>query len=124
MAAMAYVYQKMYMGHTLDGDIRKAAQEADIPDKAIDVGMHGIYGAAGIDASSLIGLADIIDVQKDALSQVGGASLEQLKNWYMAAHYIASGDRIKALQYASPAQIKNLLKLSKQVSKELEISMG
>lgn len=99
LLAMAYAWKT---GHTLDNDMREAAQEAHIPDKAIDMSLHGVPALAGADLSGLIGTSDIISPYGNDLSKIGGASVGFVQQIYDGINYMAQGDRQRAIEKLVP----------------------
>jgi len=58
-------------GRTMDTDAREAMLEAGVPNKVIDVSMHGAYSTLGIDASNLIGVGDAVPTMGSTAQKVG-----------------------------------------------------
>lgn len=107
LLAMAYAWKT---GHTLDNDMREAAQEAHIPDKAIDMSLHGVPSLAGADLSGLIGTSDIISPYGNDLSKIGGASVGFVQQIMDGVGYLNQGDRERALEKLSPDFIARILR--------------
>ena len=107
LLTMAYLWKT---GHTLDNDTRQAMREAHIPDKVIDLSLHGVPSLADADLSSLIGTADIISPYGDAASKIGGPSVGFVEQMGEAGYYVSLGDRERALEKASPDFISRILR--------------
>lgn len=114
LLAMAYAWKT---GHTLDNDLRESAQEANIPDKAIDMSLHGIPSLAGADLSGLIGTSDIISPYGDLTSKIGGASIGFVQQVAEGINYLSMGDRERSLEKLSPDFIARILR-AQRYSKE------
>lgn len=107
LIGMAYL---AFTGRTLDNDMREAMQEAGIPDKAIDLSLHGIYSPMGIDGSQMVGMGDIVSPYGDLLQKIGGAPVGLANQIGKGVYWLEQGDTRKAMQYLSPDFIGNLLK--------------
>lgn len=114
LLAMAYAWKT---GHTLDNDMRESAQETHIPDKAMDMSLHGVPSLAGADLSSLIGTADIVSPYGDPMSKIGGASVGFAEQIMQGVYYLNIGDRQRALEKLSPDFIARILR-AQRYSKE------
>ena len=107
LLAMAYAWKT---GHTLDNDLRESAHEANIPDKAIDMSLHGVPSLAGADLSSLIGTADIVSPYGDPISKIGGASVGFAEQMNEGAYYLSIGDHQRALEKFTPDFASRILR--------------
>ena len=101
-------YKKIF-GRTADQDMRTAMKEAGMNDKVIDLALHGGWSLAGIDASNLVGAGDIIPTFGSDVEKIGGAAVGFATQMGKAMNFAIQGDR-RALEYASPDAIKNVLK--------------
>ena len=101
---------KQMTGRTMENDLREQMQEAGIPDKAIDLSLHGAYSSIGVDASSLIGVGDLISTQGNEIVQLFGAPAGFAEQISRAAFFAQNGDYKRALETASPDAIRNVLK--------------
>lgn len=107
LLAMAYAWKT---GHTLDNDMRESAREAHIPDKAIDMSLHGVPSLDGADLSGLIGTSDIISPYGDPMAKIGGASVGFAEQIMQGVHYLNVGDRERALEKLTPDFISRILR--------------
>lgn len=108
-AIIALIYKKM-MGRTLETDFREAMNEAGLPDKAIDITMQGAYSSLGVDTSNLVGAGDVISTIGSLPEQIGGAAVGTAVQFNRAIFALRRGEYKRALEYASPDAIRNILK--------------
>lgn len=109
-AALIALGYKAITGRNMDDDTRESMEEAGIPDKAIDISLHGAYAATGADMSSLLGSGDIISTYGSTAAQIAGP-VGGLGDQIGRAMFFASrGDYRRALESASPDVIRNILK--------------
>ena len=101
---------KKIIGRTLDHDLREAMEEHGVPEKGIDMALHGGYSVAGVDASNLVGAGDVIPTYGSLLENIGGAAVGFGRQLSTAVWYASRGDYKRALEYASPDAIRNVMK--------------
>ena len=109
---IALAYKKM-LGRTLDTDLREAMVEAGIPNKVIDITMHGAYSTLGIDASNLIGVGDAVPTYGGTAQQVGGAAVGFGAQMVKASWHLSRGEYGRAMENASPDALRNIIKATR-----------
>ena len=107
LAGLAY---KQMTGHTLDNDMREALEEAGLPEKAIDVTLHGAWSYTGVDASMMLGLGDIAGLNGGVLERVGGYPVTLLNQYLKALFFVQQGEAQRALESGSASVIKNIIR--------------
>ena len=115
---------KMLMGRTMDSDIRGALAEAEVPNAAIDMALHGMYSQVGIDASGLIGAGDIIPTIGTTAEKVAGPAAGLARQLGTAAWYASRGEHGRALENASPDAIRNVFKGARYATEGLRKASG
>ena len=111
-ALISYAYKKM-TGRTMDTDAREAMLEAGVPNKVIDVSMHGAYSTLGIDASNLIGVGDAVPTMGSTAQKVGGAGVGWTLQMSKALWHLKRGEYGRAMENASPDALRNVLKATR-----------
>jgi hypothetical protein len=109
MGGAALAYKKLF-GHSMDNDLRETMEEMHVPDKAVDLLLHGSYSITGVDASSMVGLADFGGYDGGIFERIAGAPYSQAKKYYRAMELLKGGEWRQAVESASPAVLRNLLK--------------
>jgi len=112
VALIGYAYKKM-TGRTMDTDAREAMLEAGVPNKVIDVSMHGAYSTLGIDASNLIGVGDAVPTMGSTAQKVGGAGVGWTLQMSKALWHLKRGEYGRAMENASPDALRNVLKATR-----------
>jgi hypothetical protein len=99
-------------------------QEADIPDKAIDLATAGLPTLAGADVSQLVGMGDVIPSYGTLGENVVGAPAGAVNRMNRALFYLQRGDKMRALEYSSPGVLRNVLKARRYAQDGLRRSSG
>ena len=99
-------------------------EEAGVPDKAIDVALHGAYSVTGVDASGLIGLGDVAGYNGGIFERAVGAPFGQAQRYQKAVEYLNLGQPERATEEASPAVLRNLLKAKRYATEGVRSATG
>ena len=101
---------KKVTGHTLDYDVRKTMDEWGVPGKVIDMATVGIPAIVGADISQLVGMGDVIPTYGTPMENILGAPAGFVNRLSRAMYFAQRGDPGRAMEYANPGTIRNVLK--------------
>lgn len=108
-ASIIGVAYKAMTGDPMDKSIRETLANWNVPDKVIDLALHGAYSTIGIDASNLVGLGDVIPTYGGALQSILGAPAGYAAQLGKGVMLLSQGDA-RGLEYLAPDVIRNAMK--------------